>query len=137
VPARVTAAEVKALLAPYADSADDIVALAMEQATLLVDEDLASSGQSAARLRVIELNLAAHFTVVAVERGGFTYQKAGESGEGYANDRSKVKYSSTRFGQQAVTMDTSGVLAAADSPGGVAEFRVMADPYADVSGTVS
>src|SRR5688572_31450981 len=131
MPSQITADEVKALLAPYAETADVVIDLAIEQATLVCDEDLAGKGLSLARLRTIELNLAAHFGVVAVERGGFTYQRAGNSEEGYATDRDQVRFSSTRFGQQALAMDNTGTLASMDSPGGTAEFRVMGDELAD------
>jgi hypothetical protein len=120
---RVTAAEVKTLMAPYADAAD--VTLFIEQANVLVEEELVGKNLSENRLRLIELNLAAHFAVVSIERGGFTYQRAMSSEEGYANDRRQVKFSSTRFGQQALAMDSSGSLVAMDSPSGYAEFRVM------------
>lgn len=123
MPVVVTEAEVKTLMAPYADSAD--VTLFLEQANVLVDEEMTGKGLSDARLRIIKLNLAAHFATVAIERGGFTYQRAGNSEEGYATDRRQVKFSSTRFGQQAVAMDSSGTLSRLDSPGGQAEFRVM------------
>ena len=111
------------MLAPYADDAD--VSLYIEQATLMVDEDLAGFSLSDERLRLIELNLAAHFATLAIERGGFTYQKSMSAEEGYANDRKQIKLTSTRFGQSAIVLDTSGTLANLNSPLGVAQFRVV------------
>ena len=125
MPNRVTSDEVKTLLDGVGVNSD--MTLFIEQANLLVDEELVGTGLSDNRLRIIELNLAAHFAVVAIERGGFTYQRAQSSGEGYVNDRSQVKLSSTRFGQQAVAFDTTGILSAMDSPKGKAEFRVIED----------
>lgn len=121
--ARITEAELKTLLDGLAENSD--VSLYIAQATMIVDEDLGTSGLTPARLKMIELNLAAHYAVVALERGGFTYQRAQSSEEGYANDRGQVKLSSTRFGQQAVAMDPTGKLASMDSPKGTAEFRVV------------
>jgi hypothetical protein len=123
VTVRVAISEVRTLLDGVADNSN--VDLYIEQANLLVNEELAGTGLTDARLRLIELNLAAHFGVVAIERGGFTYQQSMSSQEGYATDRSQVKLSSTRFGQQALVLDSSGKLATLDSPRGTAEFRVM------------
>lgn len=121
--ARITDTELKTVLDGIADSSD--VSLYVGQANMLVNEELGDSGLSVDRLKYIELNLAAHFAVVAIERGGFTYQRAQSSEEGYATDRSQVKLSSTRFGQQALAMDPTGKLATLDSPRGTAEFRVL------------
>jgi hypothetical protein len=120
---RVTEAEVKLLMAPYADATD--VTIFIKQGNLLVEEDLVGKGLSENRLRLIELNLAAHFATISIERGGFTFQRMGNSEEGYATDRRQVKFSSTRFGQQAIAMDSSGTLTRMDSPLGQAEFRVI------------
>lgn len=117
---RISEEEVKALLAPYAESSD--VTLFMEQALVLVDEELVGKGLSDSRLRIIELNLAAHFAVLSVERGGFAYQKSGLSEESYAVNREVVQFSSTRFGQQALAMDSTGSLNRLDSPKGRAEL---------------
>jgi hypothetical protein len=123
---RVTRDELKAMLRPYADGAADTdLDLFIGQAEMLVDEELMGSGLSGNRLKYIELNLAAHYATVAIERGGFTYQKSMSSEEGYATPRDKVQLSSTRFGQQALSLDTTGKLAGMDSPGGKAEFRVV------------
>lgn len=117
---RISEEEVKALLAPYAENSD--VTLFMEQALVLVDEELVGKGLSDSRLRIIELNLAAHFAVLSVERGGFAYQKSGLSEESYAVNREVVQFSSTRFGQQALAMDSTGSLNRLDSPKGRAEL---------------
>lgn len=120
---RVQDADVQGLLAPYAD--DVSMTQYIGQAHMLVDEELGASGLSEDRLKYIELNLAAHFAALAVERGGFTYQKIGNSEEGYATDRTQVRFSSTRFGQSAVAMDSTGNLQRMDNPKGTAEFRVV------------
>lgn len=120
---RVTEAEVRSLLEPYADAVD--MTLSIGQATMLVDEELVGKGLSEDRLKYIELNLAAHFATLIVERGGFTYQKSLSAEEGYNRPKDYSKLSSTRFGQAALSLDTSGALSALDSPAGRAEFRVL------------
>lgn len=98
----------------------------LEQANIIVNEGFGTSGLTDSRKKIIELNLAAHFTVLSLEKGGITRRRAGESEEGYRQDfSSRPNLSSTRFGQQAVALDTTGYLAGLDSPGGKAEFRVM------------
>jgi hypothetical protein len=100
--------------------------LFLEMGNSIVEDDLVGSGLSTSRLKVIELNLAAHFAVLSKEKGGITRQRVGESEEGYRQDfSSRPNLSSTRFGQTAVSLDTTGVLASLDAPGGKAEFRVM------------
>jgi hypothetical protein len=100
--------------------------LFLEMGNTLTDAKLGSSGLSNGILKMIELNLAAHFAVLSIEKGGITRQKAGESEEGYRQDfSSRPNLSMTRFGQQAVMLDTTGVLNSMNAPGGSAEFRVM------------
>ena len=107
--------------------ADYPVDLFMEQANLMVAETIGapSVAVSDARARLIALNLSAHYAVVSYERGGFTYQESMSAKEGYIDNSGQVKLSSTRFGQQAISFDPTGALAAIDSPKGVAQFRVV------------
>ena len=104
------------------DSTD--VSIFLEMATGLVDDELLSQGLSTTRLKAIELNLAAHYAILSIERGGFKMQKAGESMESY-QDQKGTNLGSTRFGQQAMSLDPSGKLSSLASPKGKAEFRVM------------
>lgn len=131
--ALVSDAQVKQLLdLPSGDTRS--MQIFIDQADLIVSEDLAGSGLSNDRLEMIELNLAAHFAVLAIEKGGFVYQKSMDSGEGYQQNKGAVKLSSTRFGQQAIAFDPTGKLASMDSPRGTAEFRVLGDTYNRSSG---
>lgn len=98
----------------------------LDMANGLVSEELATSGLSDNRKKAIELNLAAHFATLALEKGGITRQRVGESEEGYRQDfSSRPNLSMTRYGQQAVMLDTSGALSGMNAPAGKAEFRVM------------
>ncbi len=96
----------------------------IETADLIVTESLAGQGLSAARLRQIELYLAAHFTTLAEERGGIIGSKTGESSEFYANKFGKG-LALTRYGQQALVLDTSGRLASEGTALPKAQFRVV------------
>lgn len=118
---RVTVAEVKAII----DVEDDRdVSPFIELATLLVDENLASAGLSAARLKQIELYLSAHYTAVTVERGALSVSKLGDALETYKGDYTQG-LNLTRYGQQAITLDTSGTLAAMSTPTKHGLFRVV------------
>lgn len=124
--ARSTKVQLKALMSPYADSSPDATLdLFIDQAAMLVDEEIVGKGLSDNRLLYIEMNLAAHFATVSIERGGFVRQMAGQSLEMYNQTRDRVKFSSTRFGQQALALDTTGRLQNMDSQIGRAEFRVV------------
>lgn len=85
---------------------------AIDIATLLVDEDLAtlSPALSDERLRQIELYLAAHFLTLTVEEGPKAAEALGDATERYHNIYA-AGLRSTRFGQQAILLDTSGTLA--------------------------
>ncbi len=103
-------------------------------ADLIVTEDLTSTALTTVRKVQIELYLAAHYAVLAWEAGGLGEQSIGDSKERYKYISSKsLGFSSTRFGQQAVTLDISGKLkeledvATADPPSAArkALFRVV------------
>ena len=119
---RNTADEVKSYMGITGDASDLSIHLA--QASSLVDETLADQGLSANRLKYIELNLAAHYVTLALEKGGYKMQKVGDSMESY-QDQGGSNLGSTRFGQQALALDDTGVLSSLASPKGKAEFRVM------------
>jgi len=123
--ALVTEADVRQIL----DGVDPSLSLQsfIDQADLIVTEDLAASNLTPARLKMIELNLAAHFFTVAIEHGGLTLQRAGYSEERYQLING-VGFASTRYGQQAIAFDTSGTLAAMANPAAKAEFRVVSIP---------
>ena len=121
--ALVTDAEVRAIL----DGVDPSLSLTpfIDQADMFITEDLAGKGLTALRLKNIELNLAAHYYTISKERGGLTLQRIGEAEERYGGvDISYTGFKSTRFGQQALAMDTSGTLQSLDTTN-KAEFGVI------------
>lgn len=95
-------------------------------ANLIVEEDLVGKGLTAARLTQIEIFLAAHFATLAKEGGGIVRTSVGESAETYRTVKESYQgLTSTRFGQQAIALDTTGILASQGSGGMKAEFRVV------------
>lgn len=99
----------------------------IDQSALIVSEELSGKGLSEGRLDLITKYLAAHFLVLTEENGGLRRSKLGDADESYVAPQDKVfGLNSTRFGQQAVGLDTSGTLAASQTSGGIkAEFRVV------------
>src|SRR3990172_8340214 len=116
---QVTEAEVKKLIETSLDVTPFILT-----ASLIVTEDLADSGLSIDRKKQIELYLAAHYTALTEGRGGLKVSKTGDSLESYQG-----KFGSglnmTRFGQQAVSLDSSGILANMAESNKKALFRVV------------
>jgi len=103
-----------------------VYTLSIATANLIVEEDLVGSGLSEARLTQIEIFLAAHFATLAKEGGGIVRTSAGESAETYRTVKEAYQgLTSTRFGQQAIALDTTGTLVSQGSGGMKAEFRVV------------
>lgn len=102
--ALVTDSEVKAIIDTALDTTTFITT-----AHLIVTEDLDGLGYSDDRLKQIELYLAAHFTALMEENGGLTRRKFGDSDESYALVKGNGLMM-TRYGQQAMALDTSGKL---------------------------
>jgi hypothetical protein len=105
---RVVEAEVKAIVEVKDDTP---VVNYIQTANMLVEETLASSDYSDDRKKQIELYLSAHFVAISVERGGVVRSKDGEAEEYYGNPTSLGGgLKSTRYGQTALVLDTSGYL---------------------------
>lgn len=105
--ARVTPTEVRTLTGEPVSTAMDLPILL---ATTLVDEQLMGQGMSDATLKNLELLLAGHFALITVENGPLAKKAIDVATEGYHNVY-KAGFLSTRFGQQAVVLDTTGKLA--------------------------
>lgn len=107
----VTAAQLRKLVEVPDDKADLDLQPFLASAALIRSEDLAGSGLSSNRLDQIELYLAAHFAVVSLEFGGVVMSKQGGSSETYRAPEAKATgLATTRFGQLALSLDTSGTL---------------------------
>lgn len=85
-----------------------------ETAGLIVNEDLAASGLSDSRLSKIWLFLTCHYVLMTTERGGVTSSRTGDQSQETYGGASAFKQglTSTRFGNQAIALDTSGTLSA-------------------------
>ena len=117
--ALVTDAEVKEIIDTNRDTTPFI-----DVADLLITESLSGKGLSNARLTKIELYLAAHFATVTEERGGLTRSGVGDAVEAYNVEPGKGLLS-TRYGQQAIALDSSGTLTSLSREALKAEFRVV------------
>lgn len=99
------------------------VSIFLSSATTLVNDALADKGLSSDALEVILLYLAAHLTSLSYERGGLRRVKIGESDESYRVPGDKdIGFAATRFGQQAMMMDTTGTLAGMSANKGLKAF---------------
>lgn len=107
----VVVGDLRKLVAVPLDAADEDLQPFLDVAALIRSEDLAGSGLSSGRLDQIELYLAAHFCVLAIERGGVTQSRLGNATENYRSPQNTLQgIASTRFGQMALALDTSGTL---------------------------
>lgn len=111
----VTSAQVEAIIDTDRDC-DPFIATAQ----LIVTEELADSTLSDDRKDQIVLYLAAHFVCLAEEAGGLRRQRMGESDESYRVPGDKdTGFAFTRYGQQAILLDTTGRLASIGANKGV------------------
>lgn len=95
------------------DVTDGNLQVFCDTAALIRSEDLSGVGLSDDRLDKVELYLAAHFACLTYENGGLTSKRIANSGESYlALGAYKQGLPSTRFGQAALSLDSSGTLQA-------------------------
>lgn len=118
---RVTDADVKEII-DVQTSRDTSIFINL--ANRFVDLHLLPEGISEGVLTDIELYLAAHFTAITVERGGLTSEVTGDSEASYANVY-EAGFGSTRYGQIALTLDSSGKLRDLGTPALKAMFTVV------------
>ena len=121
--ARVSASEVKEIIET---SLEDSVILSsmIDTANLYVDTHLSDAGHSDAILAKIELYLAAHYVALTEERGSLKGSSLGDASEFLADVYSEGM-KATRFGQTAITLDSSGILAEKGQVRLKAHFRVV------------
>jgi hypothetical protein len=94
-------------------------------ANLYINEHLLDVGHSEEMLGKIELYLAAHFVAVSDSRGALIVDAYGDAREEYSEGVYGQGLLMTSFGQQAISLDTSGVLAGLAEPKKRALFRVV------------
>ena len=122
--ARVSASQVTEIITTTIE--DDVLSSNMiDTANTFVDEHLLEAGYSDALLEKIELYLSAHFVAITEEAGAPSMSKVGDATEEWATDWFGPGFASTRFGQTALTLDSSGILAEVGSGKLKAQFRVV------------
>lgn len=100
----------------------------IDDAELVVSEDLSGKGLSDDRLELITKYVAAHMVVLSAEQGGIRRSRVGQADDSYVvPDSLRQGWASTRFGQQAMALDTSNTLSSQAANVGKlpAEFRVV------------
>ena len=112
---QITADDVRNILEVPGDVSDDSLDAFANMAYIVVSEDLAGKGLSDARLTNIQKLLAAHFALAMTERGGLTSSRLGDAQDNYLTlspmgNAQITGFQLTRYGQQAVALDSSGTL---------------------------
>lgn len=119
--ARITDTDVRELV--ELDDATDID-WAVESAEDIVTTHLADVGHTDSILSRITLFIAAHFAALQSERGGLIRESTGVASANYANIYGEG-FRSTRWGQQALALDSSGTLANVTQIRPRAQFQVI------------
>lgn len=105
---------------------DTQLAAFTDMADLIVAEDLAGQSLSVERLDQIALYLAAHFATISIYHGGLSHQRVSDSEERYQPVSEKLTgLATTKFGQSAISLDTSGTLSKLAGPSKRALFEVI------------
>ena len=128
---RVTSAEVAKII--DTDSSTDIDAF-IGIATLIVDEELDNTavGHTVARLKDIERYLTAHFIAFSNREHEAQEVRLGAAGVSRRFDFKKdMGLNNTTYGQTALFLDTSGVLATLDETDSPAVVMDNVDPVLD------
>lgn len=124
----VTINDVLAMIKEYDATANYSWALTDAQILMTAPFAAASPAVPSTTQDLVIKYIAAHFITLAVERGGITKQKIGESEESYSN-KGGEGFASTRFGQQAKAMDPTRTLSKMDQAiKGAAQLSVVHRP---------
>jgi hypothetical protein len=121
--ARVTSAEVAAIIDYDTTGITDITPF-ITAANLLVTQVCTDSSLGTDLLKEIERWLAAHF--VAVRDPKLTSQSAGGASDSYETNKTGFGLKLTRYGQQAMALDTSGALMAIAEGAKKASMKILA-----------
>lgn len=104
----------------------------LDDANIFVSEDLAAKGFTSTRLKAIEKYIAAHLAIQYIERGGLVSSQTGLARDTYTSlsplgNANIGGFQLTRYGQQAITLDTSKTLLGMSTSTLKAKFRVLSD----------
>ena len=121
---RIDATQVKEIITT--SLADNVITTNMiVTAHIFIDEHLLSVGHSEALLAKIELYLSAHFVAVSEDEGTLSLSTLGDATDAWDNSNLGKGLNSTRFGQQALALDASGVLTGLGIGNLKSQFRVV------------
>lgn len=111
----ITTDDVKAIY-PTSLTVDPFLAIAQTMATNL----LSDKGLDSATTDSIVIYLTAHLLVLTAENGGLRRDRMGDADESYITpDPKATGFASTRFGQMAMILDSSGTLASVGASAGL------------------
>lgn len=97
----------------------------IDTANLVVSEQLTGKGLSDQRLHQITLYLSAHYAAVTDEKGQLKSEKMGDATDTYETTANGSGLASTRYGREAMNLDTSGTLRTMGLSSLKAQFRVV------------
>jgi len=107
---RVTEQEVRALFANFPENKP--IDVFIVQANMLVDEVLSLSGLGESVLKEIERNIAAHYAQQVMQPATQSFSAGGRTVSREVNfARNDLSLASTRHGQRALDLDSTGLLA--------------------------
>ncbi len=105
---RVSVLEVEEII-PMAADHRTIEHAFIADANTVVETNLLGLGLRAAVLKMIEKYLAAHFAAITEERGGMLKDKFGDGAVEFSDNYGEG-FKGTRFGQMALSLDSTGTL---------------------------
>ncbi len=124
--ARVVPQQVVQILGFSGNDADVDVRPFIDVANTIVTEELQGKELSSQRMKLVELYLAAHFAQLSIVGGDRRLVKIGDATEMYDfGEVSGEGLSATRFGRQAIALDTTGSLGTMAARPVKAVFRVV------------
>jgi hypothetical protein len=123
----VTTEDVEAI---YPASSNAPIATFVSIAENIATTLLSNKGLSTKTMDTVVLYLTAHLLVLTYENGGLRRERMGDSDDSYVTpDISAKGFASTRFGQMAMILDTTGTLAASTTNAGLkARFEIVDIP---------
>lgn len=103
----VTSTDLEALVPGLNETQSQIF---IDSAHAIVDGKITNAGYAPRTVYLIELYLAAHFASQSIDSGGVIAVTVGQSEERYSDPSNMLGIAKTRFGQQALSLDTLGIL---------------------------
>lgn len=121
---RIEADQVKEIITTTISDSTILTSM-IDTAHVFVDTHLLDYDHPSAILEKIELYLAAHFVSLTSEEGALILSKQGDATDEWDTQHLGKGLSSTRFGQAALVLDSSGILAGLGTGKLKAQFRIM------------